>query len=189
MVMRTHQHADAEHGHTARRPGASTAGVLRALGVRLGLTLLGAAGLVAGALLEWTGGLSGTELLFRVFYRTAFVPHEFATSAGFAVIGLGLLAVVGLALRFGWMTRLAGALGVAAFALVLVQLVRAEGISLPAGIGWGLWAILAGGVIAVVAGYAAAPAVGETRVSAAAAEGSRGEGRSAVAGPGRPAGR
>ena len=49
---------------------------------------------------------------------------EFATSLGLVVIVLGLLAIVGLVPRTGWLTSLAGLLAIAVFVLGVVTLYR-----------------------------------------------------------------
>src|SRR5205823_4136484 len=80
---------------------------------RVLLTIAGAAGMIVGGFLDWTHGMAGVDMSDRAFYRTVFVHDgNFVTTAGFAVIVLGLVAIVGLAPRSGWLTRLAGALAI-----------------------------------------------------------------------------
>jgi hypothetical protein len=125
----------------------STAG----LAARIALTLLGAAGLIVGAFMNWIGGTRGVRLDDRALYQTTFTTTgQFWRTVGFAMIVLGLLAIVGLAPRSGWLTRLAGVLGVVGFALFVIELYRAPADTLP---GVGAWVCLAGGVVALIGGF------------------------------------
>ena len=83
-----------------------------ALAGRAMFTLIGAAGLVVGAFLPWVRGIEGNRLALSALVRRPFVtePNQLMT-VGFVCVLLGLLAVVGLATS-GWLTRLAGALGI-----------------------------------------------------------------------------
>ena len=134
----------------APAPAAGT----RAVGLlaRVLLTLLGAAGMIIGGFMNWTNGLNGVELSYRAFYQTSFVHDgNFVTTVGFAMIVLGLVALVGLAPRSGWLTRLAGALGIAVFVLFLVQLYRAN--FTVSDLDPGAWIALAGSIVALVGGF------------------------------------
>lgn len=150
----------------APAPAAGT----RAVGLlaRVLLTLLGAAGMIIGGFMNWTNGLNGVELSYRAFYQTSFVHDgNFVTTVGFAMIVLGLVALVGLAPRSGWLTRLAGALGIVGFVLFVIQLSRAHA-SMPGSIDMGAWIALAGSIVALIGGFfgtravVAAPAVTTT---------------------------
>lgn len=124
------------------------------LAARIGLTLLGAAGLIVGPLLDWiSGGPSkGTEVELKIFYSTDVAGEaDFITSAGFVVLIVGLVAILGLALPRGWLSSLAGALGIVAYALFVITLFRAEGGF--GDIGIGMWLILAGGLMALSGGF------------------------------------
>jgi hypothetical protein len=167
-----HEHADAAPGHThdtdvvETRPAAvdvrPTAGGLTA---RIILTVLGAAGMIIGAFLPWlafeaeeippTVGLGGIDLKNSIFYSVDDPSGAtFIGSAGFVAIVLGVLALLGLAFRTGWLTTLAGVLGIVGFAAVLITLYRVPEASLGVGnVGIGLWIVLAGSVIAVIAGF------------------------------------
>src|SRR5207247_3623188 len=124
------------------------------------LTLLGAAGMIIGGFMNWTNGLNGVELSYRAFYQTSFVHDgNFVTTVGFAMIVLGLVALVGLAPRSGWLTRLAGALGIVGFVLFVVQLTRANA-PMPESIDLGAWLCLAGGSVALLGGFLGARARG-----------------------------
>ena len=76
------------------------------IGLRLILTLLGAAGLIASAFFPWISDLEGRDLHMKSLIETTFVTtsNMFAT-VGFAAIVLGLVAIVGLAARFGGRAR------------------------------------------------------------------------------------
>ena len=124
---------------------------------RIVLTLLGAAGLIVGGLLNWIstgGGTAGTELDVRALWDTsAGTTTVFVRTVGFVAIVLGLLAIVGLAFRSGWLTRVAGALGIVEFVLFAITVSRASDLSFPGSIDVGAWLVLAGGVIALAGGF------------------------------------
>jgi hypothetical protein len=125
----------------------------RPMGVayRIVFTGLGAAGLIVGAFLKWTRDLKGTEVSWRAVYEDSFgVAENTVHSVGGPAIVLGLLAVLGLAERSGWLTRLAGALGVIGMVLVIIEIER----SVDHGLQWGVWIALAGSVLCIAAGMA-----------------------------------
>lgn len=125
--------------------------------VRLLLSLLGAAGMIIGALLQWVADRVGTSLPVSVFYRTSFSNRAaFLASAGAVMILLGLVAVLGIAMWGGWLTRIAGALGIVGFVLVLISMSRTRGLSLPGDIGLGLWVVVAGSILTLIGGFFAA---------------------------------
>jgi hypothetical protein len=142
---------------TVTRPAVAPAPVARVrpygLFIRVLLTIAGAAGMIVGGFLDWTRGMAGVDLSDRAFYRTVFVHDgNFVTTAGFAVIVLGLVAIVGLAPRGGWLTRLAGALAIVGFVLFAIQLSRSHA-PMPGAIGAGAWVALAGGAVALIGGF------------------------------------
>jgi hypothetical protein len=164
-----HEHVEPAHEPArptavAPRPGWGAAG----LAVRMLLTLVGAAGLVIGAFLDWFEGNSGVDLDVRAFWETTFQTQEstFVATVGFVMIVLGLLAIVGLAPRSGWLTRVAGALAIAGFVLFLIQVYRAD--QTVADVQAGAWVCLAGGIVALIGGFfgtrAAVMAPSETTV-------------------------
>jgi hypothetical protein len=109
--------------------------------------------MIIGGFLNWTNGMNGVDMSYRAFYQTSFVHDgNFITTVGFAMIALGLVAVVGLAPRSGWLTRLAGALGIVGFVLFVIQLVRADA-SMPGSIDMGAWIALAGSIVALIGGF------------------------------------
>ena len=50
------------------------------------LTLVGAAGLIIGAFLDWIGGLTGVNLTGRAFIQTMFRKGHFVPSVGFVMM-------------------------------------------------------------------------------------------------------
>jgi hypothetical protein len=139
-----------EEETTRVRPGGMAA--------RLILTLLGAGGMIYGAFLDWLMEFSpsrGIDADWSIFFSPD--PGEAATiwsSAGFVIIVLGILAVVGLAFRTGWLTSLSGAFAVAAMVLLAITFYRVADIDL--GIqdfGVGAWLIVAGGLLALIGGF------------------------------------
>jgi len=120
---------------------------------RLLLTVLGAAGLIGGAFLQWTRDMKGVDLGWRAVYQATFdTTNDSVLTIGAGAVVLGLLAVLGLAERSGWLTRLAGALGVIGVVLVIVNVER----STDHGLQWGIWAALAGSILCIGAGMSAA---------------------------------
>lgn len=160
----SHDHADALPGHTHDRvpdapdtvPAVVDVGPPAAgLALRVLLTLVGAAGMILGPFLTWLArgevSAAGTEIHLRALFFGDLSRAGLFRSAGLVVIVIGLLAVLGLALRRGWLTVLAGVLAMAAFAVMVIQEYRADG-----GIGnvrLGLWFVLAGGVAALIGGF------------------------------------
>jgi hypothetical protein len=152
-----HEHVEPAHPHTAATPaepvaaraGWSTVGLI----VRIILTLAGAAGLIIGAFLNWLRGTTGVDMDIRAFWQTTFTKQSstFVETVGFVVIVLGLLAIVGLAPRSGWLTRFAGALGIVGFVLFLIEVYRAN--QTVADVQVGAWIVLAGGVVALIGGF------------------------------------
>jgi hypothetical protein len=142
---------DQPHTHTAPAPMVARQPIGGLL-ARVALTLGGASGLIIGGFMDWTGGANGTDLSYRAFYRPVFVNGSFWTTVGVVMIGLGLIALVGLAGRTGAITTLAGTLGLAGFVLFVIELGRAHQ-NLPESIQGGAWVALAGSIVAIVAGF------------------------------------
>lgn len=191
MPQHTHSHSEGpEHEHEGATPGHShdaaatpaappttTAAVdvgpsAGGLSARIVLTLLGAAGMILGAFLNWFNfgdavppgvdvpGTAGIEWNWSILYSTE-DPFDasFFSSIGFVVIVLGLVALLGLALRTGWLTRLAGVLAIVVVVLYAITLYRVpaeeagpEGLSI-AEIGIGAWIVAAGGLVVLIAGF------------------------------------
>jgi hypothetical protein len=140
-------------GYTAARPGLEAG--------RLVLTLLGAAALVVGALLSWTRDTAATSLTARSLVQTDFATRsDIVKTVGGIAILIGILAVVGLIDRTGWLSRLAGALGIVLFVLFAVEVHRSPDHSLQAGV----WLALAGGVILIIGGMLTPRTPGEAPI-------------------------
>jgi len=131
------------------------------LAARMVLTLIGGAAMILGAFLPWFPeaqagqGTEGTTMSFSVFYSTdGPFGASFLESAGFAAIVLGVVALLGLAFRTGFLTRLAGALGIVAIVLYAITLYRVpEGGFGLGDIGLGAWVVLIGSVLALIGGF------------------------------------
>jgi hypothetical protein len=120
--------------------------------VRVLMTLVGAGLLLVGAFMNWVGGITGDRLSFEAFVRTG-VPTvtEFWRSAAMVMLVIGLVGLLGLATARGGLTRLSGALAIAAFALLAIQLARAGHLNFSQ-LDEGPWLALAGGVVLVLGG-------------------------------------
>jgi len=130
--------------------------------VRVVMTLVGAGLLLVGAFMNWVGGITGDRLSFEAFVRTgAPTVPEFWRSAAMVMLVIGLAGLLGLATARGGLTRLSGALAIAAFALLAIQLARAGELS--SQLNEGPWLALAGGVVLVLGGMPSTRGVRERR--------------------------
>jgi hypothetical protein len=131
-------------GYTAARPGLEAG--------RLVLTLLGGAALVVGAFLNWTRDTAATSITNRSLVQTDFTTRsDIVQTAGGIAILIGIVAVIGLIDRTGWLSRLAGALGIVLFILFAVEVYRSADHSMQAG----AWLALAGGIVLIIGGMLA----------------------------------
>jgi hypothetical protein len=153
MAEPAHEHVESAQPHVTEPVAARRYWSVAGLGVRMLLTLVGAAGLIVGAFLDWIEGAAGVDLDIRVFWQTTFDTDTstFVETVGFVMIVLGLLAIVGMAPRSGWLTRFAGALAIAGFVLFLIEVYRAD--QTVADVQAGAWLALAGGVVALIGGF------------------------------------
>lgn len=115
---------------------------------------------VVGALLfDWLSGTpsKASDFGIEIFWSTNSVSDpSFFASAGFAVLVVGVLALIGAAFARGGLLIFTGLLATAAFVLTIVTFYRVEVADLGIGdAGLGLWMILAGGVLAIAAGAVA----------------------------------
>jgi hypothetical protein len=135
---------------TRTHAGASTA-------ARVILTLVGAGLTIVGAFMPWLERTAGTELSWKAFTDTSTATSKsFVTTVGAVFILLGLLGVLGLAERSGWLTRAAGAIGLVGWILVAIQVYRAHAQvlgTLTQRLGAGAWFALAGVLVMLVAGF------------------------------------
>lgn len=117
---------------------------------RLLLTLAGCAAVIIAAFLDWTRGIAGTDLTNHSLVKIEFFAQsDIVKSVGGIAILLGLVALVGLVDRTGWLTRLAGALGIVLFVLLAIEVYRSAQHSMQVG----AWLALAGSVVLVIAGF------------------------------------
>lgn len=133
---------------------------------RFSLSILGSAAMIVGAFLTWfridapAGAVgvpesTGIDLSWSIFYSTADpFGASFYSSAGVVAIALGVVALLGLAFRSGWLTRIAGALGIVAVVLFAITLFRVPGQDFGLGeIGVGAWLAAGGGLVALIGGF------------------------------------
>ena len=122
-----------------------------ALGARVIFTLLGAAGMIIGAFLHWTRGMVGTTVGLRTLWTASMsTAPTFILSVGTLMIGLGLIAILSLSFGSGWLTRLAGAVGIVAVVLLAIETFRAA----PSGsVELGAWVSAAGSLVVLIAGW------------------------------------
>lgn len=179
----SHEHEGDAPGHTHDAPTTTAAPAAAAptttaavdvgpsaggLSLRIILTLIGAALMILGAFLGWFNfgevpagaelpGNAGTQMSWKILYDAGIEnPFDagFFTSVGFVAIVLGLLALLGLALSTGWLSRVAGVLGILIVVLYAITLYRVEGADLSIGeIGIGAWMAAGGGLIVLIAGF------------------------------------
>jgi hypothetical protein len=123
-----------------------------AVGSRVFYTALGAGGLILGAFQPWTRHLDGTDLPWQGLSQDPIqVPDNAMQTLGAVAIGLGLLAVLGLADATGRMTRTAGSAGIAGLLLFIIAVERSPIHSVQDGV----WIAMAGSVVCVIAGLKA----------------------------------
>lgn len=128
-----------------------TSNRMAGVGIRVFLTLLGTAGMIVGAFFEWTSEIDGTKLDIRAFWSpTLRSTGTFVQTAGFAMIVLGLVAVIGVAIGSGWLTRLAGAVAIVGLILFGIEVYRSAAHE---SVQPGVWIVLAGAVVTLVAGF------------------------------------
>jgi len=123
------------------------------MAIRILLTLAGAAAMVVSAFMDWARGQAANDISVRGLYSTKFghSGNNWITTLAFVMVALAVLAIVGLAPRTGWLTSLAGALAIAVFVLLLVQLYRAD--QSVNDLDPGAWVALGGGVVALIGGF------------------------------------
>jgi len=118
--------------------------------VRTILTLAGAAALVIAVFQPWIHSTNGDTLAFKAYWvMNPATNANFWQSAGLVALGCAIVGVLGLMTLSGWITRLAGAVAIIAFGLIVVELARANA-TLPDDIGAGLWWMLGGGVVMLI---------------------------------------
>jgi hypothetical protein len=129
--------------------------VLGSIAARTILTALGAAGLIVGAFLSFVQGIAGTKLSWSILYRADVTEtSSFFRTVGVVMIALGLVALIGLAMHSGWLTRLAGVLGIIGVVLIGIGVYRVPGGQT---MDVGVWMCLAGSVLALIGGFFGVP--------------------------------
>jgi hypothetical protein len=132
------------------------------IAARTVLTVLGAAGLIVGAFLDFVDGIVGTRLSWSIFYRADITETgSFFRTVGVVMIALGLVALIGLAMHSGWLTRLAGVLGIIGVVLVGIGVYRVAGGQT---MDVGVWICLAGSVLALIGGFFGVPRTSVIRI-------------------------
>jgi hypothetical protein len=140
----------------------SKTGMLGTIAARSVLTALGAAGLIVGAFLAFVQDIVGTRLSWSIFYRASVTETDsFFRTVGAVMIALGLVALVGLAMHSGWLTRIAGVLGIVGVVLGGIGVYRAPGGQT---LDVGLWICLAGSALALIGGFFGVPRRGVVTV-------------------------
>jgi hypothetical protein len=128
-------------------------------------------GLIAGAViigggmfLDWLSGSPSkpADSGFEIFWSpTPTSDPSFFASAAFVILVIGAITLLGSALARGGLVVFGGLLAVLAFVLVIISFYRVQVASLGLGdAGAGLWALLVGGALAVVAGSMARRTLG-----------------------------
>ena len=143
-----------EHG--AYEAEVETGGAGRQAG-RLLATLAGVALLVVGAFLDWAPSRTGDKLTVKALVQPDFGGESdlVRTVAGFAIL-IGLVALIGLVDRTGWLTRLAGAAALVVFVMFAIEVYRFFGHDLNTAVHdvrIGAWLLLAGGVLLLLGGF------------------------------------
>lgn len=158
-----HTHADATPGHSheeerrvSERPGGGMAG-------RLIFGVIGVAGMIVGPFLPWIDGTRGTAVELRALFSSESGEAGFLVSAGFTLLVLGVIALIGLLFRSGWLTSLAAALGLVATILLAVFRFSGEDGGLAA-LDYGWWIAAVGSLLALIGSmFSARTRVVETR--------------------------
>jgi hypothetical protein len=113
--------------HEAYETGIETGGDGRQAG-RLAATVIGALALIAAPFLKWTAARDGDELTLRALVRTDFgAQPDFIKTVGALSILIGLLALIGIADRTGWLTRLAGVAALVVSVTFAIESYRSAG--------------------------------------------------------------
>jgi hypothetical protein len=152
-VYEPHQHVTSPARPMAVAPVATTRTrpSYGGLAARIVLTLLGAAGLIVGSFMNVVNGTRGTNVPFRGLWTTNLSGSAFVSSLGFAMIVVALVAIVGMALRTGALTSLAGAVGIAGTILLLIEVNRANGGLNGVDAGTWLWGL--GALLCLIGGF------------------------------------
>jgi hypothetical protein len=152
--MRTYSTAD--RGYVRQANGVAPSPWLI---VRTIFALGAAAAFAVASFSDWFGGIAGTDLGIRAFWRTdPGVASSLFQSAAIVTLALAVLTLLAMATVSGGLLRLTGALGLIAAFLIGVEMQRA-GMNIVDTVQVGLWLIVAGGALALIAGFVPATRV------------------------------
>jgi hypothetical protein len=127
--------------------------------VRTIFALGAAAAFAVASFSDWFGGIVGTDLGIRAFWRIdPGVASSLFQSAAIVTLALAVLTLLAMATVSGGLLRLTGALGLIAAFLIGVEMQRA-GMNILDTAQVGLWLIVAGGALALIAGFVPATRV------------------------------
>lgn len=123
------------------------------------LGVIGGALIIAGAFFSWIApatSAEGTSMPISLFWNTEYSTTEsnpsFLASAGFIVILIGAITLIGALLNRGGWVLYGGILALIAFVLIAVSLMRVEVVDIGIGdYGLGAWAIGLGAVVSIAA--------------------------------------
>lgn len=123
------------------------------------LGFIGGALVIAGAFFSWIApatSAEGTSMPFSFFWSTEFSTTDsnpsFLASAGFIVILIGAITLIGALLNRGGWVLYGGILALIAFVLIAISLMRVEVVEIGIGdYGLGVWAIGLGAVVSIAA--------------------------------------
>jgi hypothetical protein len=127
--------------------------------VRTIFALGAAAAFAVASFSDWFGGIVGTDLGIRAFWRTdPGAASSLFQSAAIVTLALAVLTLLAMATVSGGLLRLTGALGLIAAFLIGVEMQRA-GMNIVDTVQVGLWLVVAGGALALIAGFVPATRV------------------------------
>lgn len=115
------------------------------------LVVVGGVAMIVGSFLNWAGPVRGTHTYISALWDPEFTTAELLRSVGLVMILLGGFAILGTVVEAGWVSWLAGILGVAVVILFVVEVLR--GSSSMGDVHVGLWLSLAGAVLATLGGF------------------------------------
>lgn len=126
-------------------------------------TLVGAVLLIVGAFLDWVPFRTGDELTDKALVQADFsAQSNIVEAVGGLCVLIALVALIGLADRTGWLTRLAGAAALVLFVMFAVQAYRFFGHDFGTAVGRlqpGPWLVLSAAVVLLAGGFLGGRAV------------------------------
>lgn len=120
-------------------------------------TLVGAALLIIAAFLDWVPFRTGDQLTDKALVQADFTAQsDIVEAVGGLCVLIALVALIGLADRTGWVTRLAGAASLVLFVMFAVQAYRFYGQDFGTAVGRlqsGPWLVLTAAIVLLVGGF------------------------------------